>query len=103
VVSASRRVLASGGQTGLYVLFKTVCDTYDLLPAENYKLPPEAEGLEPIEEHRSPVPSIMKSTATAGKFIVCGGGLYQCGKDKYETPYSTIAFCWIGSHDSIEI
>jgi hypothetical protein len=34
------------GQTGLYVLFKTVCDLYDLLPAENYKLPPEAEGLE---------------------------------------------------------
>lgn len=34
------------GQTGLYVFFKTVCDTYDLLPAENYKLPPEAEGLE---------------------------------------------------------
>ncbi|KAE8450555.1 hypothetical protein EG329_006286 [Mollisiaceae sp. DMI_Dod_QoI] len=52
------------GQTGLYVLFKTVCDTYDLLPAENYKLPPEAEGLEPVEE-RLPVPSIMKS-APAG-------------------------------------
>ncbi|CEJ84651.1 Putative Mob1/phocein family protein [[Torrubiella] hemipterigena] len=34
------------GQTGLYVFFKTVCDIYDLLPAENYKLPPEAEGLE---------------------------------------------------------
>lgn len=34
------------GQTGLYVFFKTVCDTYDTLPAENYKLPPEAEGLE---------------------------------------------------------
>lgn len=34
------------GQTGLYVFFKTVCDVYDLLPAENYKLPPEAEGLE---------------------------------------------------------
>ncbi|KAJ9138928.1 Mob1 family protein [Pleurostoma richardsiae] len=33
-------------QTGLYVFFKTVCDMYDLLPAENYKLPPEAEGLE---------------------------------------------------------
>ncbi|CAK7232032.1 hypothetical protein SBRCBS47491_008130 [Sporothrix bragantina] len=32
-------------QTGLYVFFKTVCDMYDLLPAENYKLPPEAEGL----------------------------------------------------------
>ncbi|KAL1879362.1 hypothetical protein VTK73DRAFT_7093 [Phialemonium thermophilum] len=34
------------GQTGLYVFFKTVCDMYDLLPSENYKLPPEAEGLE---------------------------------------------------------
>ncbi|KAI1268972.1 Mob1/phocein [Xylariaceae sp. FL1019] len=34
-------------QTGLYAFFKTVCDMYDLLPAENYKLPPEAEGLEP--------------------------------------------------------
>nr|CDP30668.1 Putative Phospoprotein [Podospora anserina S mat+] len=33
------------GETGLYVFFKTVCDVYDLLPAENYKLPPEAEGL----------------------------------------------------------
>lgn len=33
-------------QSGLYVFFKTVCDMYDLLPAENYKLPPEAEGLE---------------------------------------------------------
>lgn len=32
--------------SGLYVFFKTVCDFYDLLPAENYKLPPEAEGLE---------------------------------------------------------
>lgn len=36
------------GQTGLYVLFKTVCDLYDTLPAENYKLPPEAEGLESV-------------------------------------------------------
>lgn len=34
------------GQNGLYVFFKTVCDMYDTLPAENYKLPPEAEGLE---------------------------------------------------------
>lgn len=34
------------GMSGLYVFFKTVCDSYDLLPAENYKLPPEAEGLE---------------------------------------------------------
>lgn len=34
------------GQTGLYVFFKTVCDMYETLPAENYKLPPEAEGLD---------------------------------------------------------
>jgi hypothetical protein len=59
------------GQTGLYVLFKTVCDTYDLLPAENYKLPPEAEGLEPVEEKRAPVPSIMKSApATSNSLSV---------------------------------
>lgn len=41
------------GQTGLYVFFKTVCDLFDLLPAENYKLPPEAEG---IESHSEPEP-----------------------------------------------
>jgi hypothetical protein len=51
------------GQTGLYVLFKTVCDNYELLPAENYKLPPEAEGLEPVEEAKPPVPLILKSEA----------------------------------------
>ncbi|KAF7553082.1 hypothetical protein G7046_g7206 [Stylonectria norvegica] len=51
------------GQTGLYVFFKSVCDLYDLLPAENYKLPPEAEGLEaPSIEHEleKPTPTILK-------------------------------------------
>jgi hypothetical protein len=51
------------GQTGLYVFFKTVCDLYDLLPAENYKLPPEAEGLEappPEPEPEKPLPQILK-------------------------------------------
>ncbi|KIN08268.1 hypothetical protein OIDMADRAFT_37498 [Oidiodendron maius Zn] len=51
------------GQTGLYVLFKTVCDNYDLLPADNYKLPPEAEGLEPAEEAKPSVPAILKPDA----------------------------------------
>ena len=51
------------GQTGLYVLFKTVCDNYELLPAENYKLPPEAEGLEPVEEVKAAAPTILKSQA----------------------------------------
>jgi hypothetical protein len=53
-------------QTGLYVLFKTVCDTYNLLPPENYKLPPEAEGLEPVEEVKVPAPTIMKSGHSTG-------------------------------------
>ncbi|KAF4437406.1 hypothetical protein F53441_13040 [Fusarium austroafricanum] len=50
-------------ETGLYVLFKTVCDLYDLLPAENYKLPPEAEGLEAPhteQEPEKPPPTILK-------------------------------------------
>lgn len=54
------------GQTGLYVFFKSVCDLYDLLPAENYKLPPEAEGLEqPLveQEVEKPTPQILKPPA----------------------------------------
>ncbi len=54
------------GQSGLYVFFKMVCDLYDLLPAENYKLPPEAEGLEaqPTEtEATKPTPTILKPTS----------------------------------------
>ncbi|KAI1342333.1 Mob1/phocein [Xylariaceae sp. FL0016] len=51
-------------QSGLYAFFKTVCDMYDLLPAENYKLPPEAEGLEPTasekEEKKPQVTAIAK-------------------------------------------
>jgi hypothetical protein len=50
-------------QTGLYVLFKMVCDSYELLPAENYKLPPQAEGLEPTAEAVQPVPTILKAEA----------------------------------------
>lgn len=34
------------GQEGLYVLFKTVCDVYQLIPEDNYTIPAEAEGLE---------------------------------------------------------
>jgi hypothetical protein len=63
------------GLTGLYVFFKSVCDLYDLLPAENYKLPPEAEGLdmplpvvEPEVERIAPV-AILKPGSSGG-----GGG-----------------------------
>lgn len=48
-------------QTGLYVLFKTICDTHETLPAENFKLPPEAEGLEQIPEPKLLVPSILRA------------------------------------------
>ncbi|KAI4129943.1 MAG: hypothetical protein LQ347_003571 [Umbilicaria vellea] len=33
------------GQEGLYIFFKTVCDDYNLIPEDNYTIPPEAEGL----------------------------------------------------------
>jgi hypothetical protein len=61
------------GQTGLYVLFKTVCDNYELLPAENYKLPPEAEGLEPVAEPKvvhtilKPDPPALSNLSTTGE------------------------------------
>ncbi|KAI6821322.1 Mob1/phocein [Hortaea werneckii] len=41
------------GKTGLYVLFKTVCDEYGLIQPENYTIPPEAEGQEPGETEES--------------------------------------------------
>ena len=37
-------------QEGVYVFYKTVCDLYQLIPEENYTVPPEAEGLVPDEE-----------------------------------------------------
>ncbi|KAI6376736.1 hypothetical protein MCOR25_002701 [Pyricularia grisea] len=57
------------GQTGLYVFFKTVCDMHDLLPGENYKLPPEAEGLEAPTRSNLNVPGdgpkILQNTGDA--------------------------------------
>ncbi|KAL2808796.1 Mob1/phocein [Aspergillus granulosus] len=32
------------GHDGLYMFFKTVCDMYNLIPSDNYTIPPEAEG-----------------------------------------------------------
>jgi hypothetical protein len=34
-------------KSGLYVLFKTVCDEYGMIQPENYTIPAEAESLEP--------------------------------------------------------
>ncbi|KAJ4291849.1 hypothetical protein N0V90_009745 [Kalmusia sp. IMI 367209] len=48
------------GRTGLYVLFKTVCDAYGLIPEDNYTIPPEAEGEELSEEPTKAPPMILK-------------------------------------------
>ncbi|KAF1830733.1 Mob1/phocein [Decorospora gaudefroyi] len=48
-------------RTGLYIFYKTVCDVYDLVPQDNYTIPPEAEGIEPTAEPKpSAPPLIMK-------------------------------------------
>ena len=36
---------------GLYILYKTVCDDYNLIPEENYTVPVEAEGLAAVSDH----------------------------------------------------
>lgn len=52
------------GRTGLYILFKTVCDAYGLIPEDNYTIPPEAEGLDDSEETSSAPPIILKREAS---------------------------------------
>ncbi|KIW06137.1 uncharacterized protein PV09_03299 [Verruconis gallopava] len=48
-------------KTGLYVFFKTVCDVYNLIPQDNYTVPPEAEGIEPATTATDYAkPTIMK-------------------------------------------
>lgn len=37
------------GHDGLYVLFKTVCDMFSLIPEDNYTIPAEAEGLDVVQ------------------------------------------------------
>ncbi|KAF2662377.1 Mob1/phocein [Lophiostoma macrostomum CBS 122681] len=46
------------GRSGLYVLFKTVCDVYGLIPEDNYTIPSEAEGIE--EPQQAAPPMILK-------------------------------------------
>jgi len=50
------------GKTGLYVFFKTVCDEYGMILAENYTIPAEAEGLEPqaTEHEDKQAPKLLK-------------------------------------------
>jgi hypothetical protein len=43
------------GRTGLYILFKTVCDVYGLIPEDNYTIPSEAEGLDAAPQPAPPM------------------------------------------------
>ena len=47
-------------QTGLYIFFKTVCDTYQLIEEGNYTVPAEAEGIEGADRGEAPGPTILK-------------------------------------------
>ncbi|KAH6612122.1 Mob1/phocein [Boeremia exigua] len=47
------------GDTGLYIFFKTVCDVYGLIPEDNYTIPPEAEGIEPLTEALASLPPLI--------------------------------------------
>ena len=52
------------GNEGLYVLFKTVCDVYSLIPEENYTIPPEAEGLAANAEEKGEGKDFLKRQAS---------------------------------------
>lgn len=50
-------------KTGLYQLFKTVCDEYRLIQEDNYTIPPEAEGIDttPVASDRMHnLPSLLR-------------------------------------------
>ncbi|KAI5207953.1 hypothetical protein AUEXF2481DRAFT_9 [Aureobasidium subglaciale EXF-2481] len=50
-------------KTGLYLLFKTVCDEYRLIPEDNYTIPPEAEGIETTPIATRSAPTILQRDA----------------------------------------
>ena len=51
------------GRKGLYILFKTVCDTYGLIQEENYTVPPEAEGISTLPEEGRETHAVSKKIA----------------------------------------
>lgn len=50
------------GREGLYILFKTVCDAYALIPEENYTISPEAEGIVSVSEEEKEGKTILKKS-----------------------------------------
>lgn len=71
------------GKTGLFVMFKTVCDEYGMIQAENYTIPPEAEGLEPEVKEEVGVqqaPRLLERDESADHTII------QRGLDAQQEP-----------------
>ncbi|PSN69330.1 Mob1/phocein [Corynespora cassiicola Philippines] len=62
------------GRTGLYILFKTVCDVYGLIPEDNYTIPSEAEGVEPSAEPLAAPPKIMSRDEPLSGSDISGTG-----------------------------
>lgn len=54
-------------KTGLYLLFKTVCDEYRLIPEDNYTIPPEAEGIENTPTAPRSAPTILQRDGPDGE------------------------------------
>ncbi|KAJ5923957.1 hypothetical protein N7466_008144 [Penicillium verhagenii] len=50
------------GHDGLYVFFKTVCDMFQLIPEDNYTIPPEAQGLDAIQPRFEEQPDSKRLT-----------------------------------------
>lgn len=48
------------GREGLYILFKTVCDAYALIPEENYTISAEAEGIVSVPEEEKEAKTILR-------------------------------------------
>ncbi|KAJ5554858.1 hypothetical protein N7535_007302 [Penicillium sp. DV-2018c] len=48
------------GHDGLYVFFKAVCDTYNLIQQDNYTIPPEAEGPDAVQQTAEEGPADSK-------------------------------------------
>ncbi|KAF2276821.1 Mob1/phocein [Westerdykella ornata] len=48
------------GRSGLYMLLKTICDHYGLIPDDSYTIPPEAEGEDAPQAAAAAAPEILK-------------------------------------------
>ena len=64
-------------RTGLYVFFKTVCDSYALIPEDNYTIPASAEGSEGDHDDARMRMSATDETTRREAPIVVPAGILQ--------------------------